>query len=155
MGSIIEQKVFKAGNMVPPGARKRAFMTENTHARIRHDYASWHPDHLDEILKYTNKKNPLEIPYGNKSKFDSAQIIPDAVEESNEHVAEVGKNGNFVIVFDMGYVVGFDAVGKRSTSCVTVVTKQSGEVITVHPGTPWSKPFYDEFGNIDESPVPY
>lgn len=124
------QEIFKPGTAVPPKSRRQAYVTDKTHARIKHDYATWHPDHLDKIERKTSNK----IPYSNKSKFDSAKIIPEAIKKSDKYSALVGNNRNFVIIFDMGYKVGYDSIAERDTSCVTVVTKQTGEVITVYPG---------------------
>jgi hypothetical protein len=66
--------------------------------------------------------------------------VEDAIRKSVEFPAQVedGFNSNFVVVFDMGYEVGYDARGQRRTSTVTVVLNQVGEVITVFPGSPWS-----------------
>jgi hypothetical protein len=129
--------------IVEPCHRSRPFQSVKTHARLKHDYATWHPDHVDKTLSTSSYK----LPYmGNNktgksasSKFDSAKIIEEAISKSYEHVAQVARNGNHVVVFDMGYQVGFDEVAKRRVSVVTVVLKRSGEVITAHPGTPWSR----------------
>ena len=42
------------------------YLTAKTHARLKHDYASWHPDHVSKVLK---KKSP-KLLYQDKSKFD-------------------------------------------------------------------------------------
>lgn len=115
-------------------SRKRPFKTQKTHARLRHDYAVWHSDHLHHVNAMTSHKLPFE----NKSKFDSAKIIDVAIDRSINYPAIEGKNGNHVVTFDMGYLTGFDAKANRRTSAVTVVLKPSGEVITAHPGTSWS-----------------
>lgn len=123
-----------------PSHRRQPFQSERTHARLRHDHALWHPDHVAEAMKAVERNSHRHaIPYSNRSKFDSAAIIDEAIERSYEHIAQVTKNGNHVVVFDMGYEVGFDEKGKRRTSSVTVILRESGEVITVHPGTPWSR----------------
>jgi len=123
--------------VVDPQARPRPFIGRRTHARLRHDYATWHEDHRNDALAASTKLLPFE----DRSKFDSFQIIKEAIDRSVEYSAiiEDGKNRNFVVVFDMGYEVGFDARAKRRTSSVTVVLSPVGEVITVHPGTPWSR----------------
>jgi hypothetical protein len=86
-------------------------------------------------------KTSPKLPYEDRSKFDSNEIIQEAIAKSAEHYATVGdgSNTNRIVVFDMGYEVGFDARAKRRTASVTVVMTDLGEVITVHPGTPWSK----------------
>ena len=116
--------------------RPKPFVGPRTHARLRHDYATWHEDHRTAALKSSKEKLPFE----NRSKFDTFQIVEDAIERSIEFpaVVEDGSNRNFVIAFDMGYDVGYDARAKGRTSAVTVVLSPIGEVITVHPGTPWS-----------------
>lgn len=121
--------------IIEPKYRPRPFLTARTHARLCHDYATWHEAHRREALRATGAK----LPYENKSKFDSSSIISDAISKSHEHPALRAGNGNHVITFDMGHQVGFDAVAKRRTSSVTVVVSPRGEVITAHPGTPWSK----------------
>lgn len=125
---------------VDASRRRKPFLTEKSHARLRHDHAFWHPDHVAKALKSFEKgSHENAIPYSDRSKFDSATIIEEAIARSTNYPAEESKNGNHVIVFDMGYEVGFDERARRRTSAVTVVVKQTGEVITVHPGTPWSK----------------
>ena len=121
--------------IVEPRNRPRPFKTPSTHARLRHDYAIWHSDHVDQVLSMTGPK----LPFSNKSKFDSARIIDDAITKSYEYPALVASNGNHVVVFDMKHQVGFDEVAGRSTSMVTVVLKATGEVITAHPGNAWLK----------------
>jgi hypothetical protein len=120
--------------VIEPRQRIRPFVTPRTHARLRHDWATWHEDHVHEALRPRSKR----LPYEDRSKFDSARIIQDAIERSCEHPAVLAKNGNHVVVFDLGYIVGFDKRANRQTSAVTVVILPNGEVITAHPGTPWS-----------------
>jgi hypothetical protein len=48
----------------------------------------------------------------------------------------VGTNGNFIVLVDFGYDVGFDALWNRRTSIATVIMKATGEIITVFPGRP-------------------
>jgi hypothetical protein len=81
------------------------------------------------------------LPYEDRSKFDSYRIIEDAITASELHPAQVrdGSNKNFVITFDRGYDVRYDAQANRKTSSVTVILSSVGEVITVHPGSPWSR----------------
>lgn len=125
-------------NIIDPGFRRRPFVTQRTHARLRHDHATWHPDHVAGALRAVQKKDLGRIPFSDRSKFDSASIIEEAVQRSYDHSAQVAANGNHVVVFDMGYEVGFDERAKRRTSGVTVVLRPTGEVVTVHPGMPWS-----------------
>ena len=128
---MLEKKTnFSPGLYVAPGARPKAYLTKNTHSSIRHDYATWHPNHLDAIESKQSKK----IPYANKSKFDSSKIIDDAIEKSNLYHAFVAENGYFVVIFDIGYQAGYCSKSMQSTSCVTVITKQTGEVVTAYPG---------------------
>lgn len=121
--------------VIEPKKRRQPYSTARTHARLRHDYATWHDDHQEEALD----AETVALPFADRSKFDSSQIIAEAIVRSYEHPAIVARNGNHVVTFDMGYLVGFDARAQRRTSGVTVVIKPSGEVITVHPGTSWSK----------------
>ncbi len=121
--------------VIEPKSRPRPFSSARTHARLRHDYATWHGDHVNEALRATTNR----LPFADRSTFDSATIIGEAVSRSYEHPAILARNGNHVVTFDLGYQVGFDAFAKRRTSAVTVVIKPSGEVVTVHPGTAWSK----------------
>jgi hypothetical protein len=120
-----------------PNERPKPFITSRTHARLHHDYASWHEDHRSRALASPKP----DLRYENKSKFDTYLIIEDAIKASELHPAQVsdGSNKNFVIAFDMGYDVGYDAQARRKTSSVTVILSSLGEVITVHPGTPWSR----------------
>lgn len=111
------------------------YLTAKMHARLKHDYASWHPDHVSKVLK---NKSP-KLLYQDKSKFDSFSIFHDALQESKKHAAMISENGNHVTVFDMGYLTGYDARARRQTSTVTLVTKANGEVITAYPGTPWAQ----------------
>ncbi|MEW8683440.1 MAG: hypothetical protein AB2536_16190 [Candidatus Thiodiazotropha endolucinida] len=131
--------------VIDPKKRQKPFKSAKTHARLSHDYAFWHHDHLKKTIRSPGNMLPgfqwsksgssiLE-----KSKFDSAKIIDDVIRKSYLYPAVRAKNGNYVITFDMGHFVGFDGIAKRRTTAVTVVTKPSGEVITAHPGTPWSK----------------
>jgi hypothetical protein len=126
--------------VIEPRQRIRPFVTPRTHARVRHDWATWHEDHVHEALRVMSRRLPdqNELPYHDRSKFDSARIIQEAIERSYEHPAVLAKNGNHVVVFDLGYIVGFDKRANRETSAVTVVILPNGEVITAHPGTPWS-----------------
>ena len=121
--------------IIEPGQRPYPRITAKTHARLRHDYATWHPEHVEQV----NRKTSSKIPFSNRSKFDSATIITDAISKSRLYPATVGNNGNYVIVFDMGYLVGFDERSQRQTSTVTVIMEPNGEVVTAHPGAPWSK----------------
>lgn len=99
---------FSQGLYVAPGARPKAYRSKSKeskmidHSRIRHDHATWHPDHLELI----ERKNSTKLPYADRSKFDSTKIIEDAISKSNLHHAYVGKHGNFVVVFDIGYQAG-------------------------------------------------
>jgi hypothetical protein len=124
---------------IEPRDRKPPFKTAQTHARLCHDYAVWHPAHLKQVLAKTSPRLPFEHPRDRKSRFDSATIIDDAIAKSIEHIALVANNGYHIVVFDMGHQVGFDEVAGRSTSTVTVVLKPSGEVVTAHPGNAWIK----------------
>lgn len=121
--------------IIEPKFRPRPFQSARTHARLRHDYATWHPDHMQKALSDQSNR----LPFTDRSKFDSAKIIDDAIKLSYEYPAQVARNGNHVVAFDMGFEVGFDARARRRTSAVTVILTPIGEVITVHPGTPWSK----------------
>lgn len=121
--------------VIPPKSRPRPYLTPLTHARLKHDYATWHPEHVEQTERYQGRT----LPFVRKSKFDSAQFISEAVVRSYDHNATLAKNGNHVIVFDFGHTVGWDEIAKRQTSSVTVVVRPTGEVITAHPGTPWSK----------------
>lgn len=126
--------------IISPGKRRAPCITERTHARLRHDHALWHPDYVSEALSAREKKRPKNsIPFSDRSKFDTAAIIPEAIDRSYEYPAQLARNGNHIVVFDMGYEVGFDERAKRRTSAVTVILRASGEVITVHPGTPWAR----------------
>ncbi|MCG7904716.1 MAG: hypothetical protein JAY60_20115 [Candidatus Thiodiazotropha weberae] len=131
--------------VIDPKKRPKPFKSAKTHARLRHDYAFWHQDHLKKTVRNPGnmlpgfQRNKSGSGILEKSKFDSAEIIDDVIRKSYLHPAVRARNGNYVITFDMGHLVGFDGIAKRRTTAVTVVTKASGEVITVHPGTPWSK----------------
>jgi hypothetical protein len=125
---------------IEPEMRRPPWVSEKTHARLRHDHALWHPEHVARAMKAAERGSHRNaIPYADRSKFDSATIIEEAIPRSFNHAAEAARNGNHVVVFDMGYEVGFDERAKRRTSAVTVVLRESGEVITVHPGTPWAR----------------
>lgn len=114
--------------------KKIPFKSAKTHARLKHDYATWHEEHEDQIMRKTS----LKLPFQNKSKFDSFEVFRDVLKESRKYPAIVAKNGNQVTVFDIGYIAGYDARSKRQTSTVTLVTTPDGEVITAYPGTPWA-----------------
>jgi hypothetical protein len=122
-------------NLILPANRPKPFINPRTHARLKHDYATWHPDHRDKALTTTDR----ELPFSSSSKFDSSEIMTEAIGRSHEHPALLAKNGNHVVTFDMGYDVGFCARSKRRTSAVTVVLTPTGIVITAHPGTSWAK----------------
>jgi hypothetical protein len=115
-------------------ARPRPYQSPRTHARLKHDYATWHEDHVQQVLRKTSPR----LPFQDGSKFDTAIIIDEAITRSYEFPALVAANGNHVVTFDMGYEIGFDARANRRTSAVTVVLTDRGEVITAHPGTSWS-----------------
>jgi hypothetical protein len=123
--------------VVFPNERPKPFIGPRTHARLRHDYGTWHEVHRSQVLA----SREASLPYEDRSKSDSYLIIEDAIKASELHLAQVrdASNKNFVITFDMGYDVGYDAQAKRKTSSVTVILSSLGEVITVHPGTPWSR----------------
>jgi hypothetical protein len=118
--------------VVDPKSRAPAFVGPRTHARLRHDYATWHPAHVSASLGSSVENLPFE----DRSKFDSFHVVDDAITRSGQHPPQVrdGSNQNFVITFDMGYEVGYDARARRRTSAVTVVVSSIGEVITAHPG---------------------
>lgn len=121
--------------VIEPKHRPRPYLTSKTHARLRHDYATWHPDHAAQADRSSSRK----LPFFDKSKFDSAVFINEAITRSYEYPALVAQNGNHVVAFDFGHFIGWDANAKRRTSAVTVVIRPTGEVITAPPGTPWSK----------------
>lgn len=125
--------------VVDPKNKPVPFLTEGSHAALRHDHATWHPDHLDQALAATRpvaKGEPL--PFAGRSKFDSRAILNEVVTRSQAQPGVRALNGYIVTTFDLGYVTGWDARAGRKTTSATVVTKVSGEVITAHPGTPWS-----------------
>ena len=122
--------------IVLPTHRPRPFKGARTHARLRHDHATWHDEHIAAALKASER----ELPFEDRSKFDSFRTIDEAIQRSTEHPAQVmPASPNFVICFDMGYEVGFDARANRRTSVVTVVLTSAGEVLTVYPGKPSGK----------------
>jgi hypothetical protein len=118
--------------VVDPKQKPRPFVSANSHVRLRHDYALWHPDHVDKVLQKTSPK----IPFSTKSKFDSYTIALDVIAKSAEYPAILEDNGLFVTMFDVGYITGFDAKRNSIVSSATVVTKRTGEVVTAYPGIP-------------------
>lgn len=122
--------------VVLPNQRPRPFKGPRTHARLRHDHATWHNDHVAAALRASKH----ELPFDDRSKFDSARLIDEAIERSMDHPAHVMPGSpNYVICFDMGYEVGFDARANRRTTVVTVVLSPTGEVLTVYPGKPQAR----------------
>ena len=118
--------------VVDPKQKPRPFVSANSHTRLRHDYALWHPDHVDKVLQKTSSK----IPFSKKSKFDSYTIALDVIAKSAEYPATLEDNGLLVTTFDVGYITGFDAKRNYRVSSATVVTKVTGEVVTAYPGIP-------------------
>lgn len=118
--------------VVDPKQKPRPFVSADSHARLRHDHALWHPDHVDKVLRKTSPK----IPFLDKSKFDSYTIALDAITKSANYPATLENNGLLVTTFDLGYVTGFDARRNSRVSSATVVTKTTGEVVTAYPGIP-------------------
>ncbi|MDF9798785.1 hypothetical protein OKW21_004048 [Catalinimonas alkaloidigena] len=136
------------------------------HARMNHDYATWHPDphpddadddnpnskpktrYVDKILAKTNARLPgyekrrsghqldNKADSLEKSKFNSFEILEEAVLRSAVYPAIVANNRLLVTTFDMGYVVGYDSQLNSPTSTVTVVTYEDGKLKTVYPGKP-------------------
>ena len=128
---------FKPGTIVAPGMRPPANLTNKgrRHIGSGHDYAIWHDEYIQNTIKLSmNKLIQVEF---KKSKFNSIKILEDAISKSDRHYACVSENGNYCISFDMGYETGYDSLRERLTTCVTVVTKQNGNVVTVHPGLPY------------------
>ena len=136
--------------------RKKPFVTDETHARLKHDYAYWpqDPKHKKQCDLYLKASKKGRLPYqdNQKSKFNSAVIIDEAILKSYKHpgiVSKIKKKNRtevrHVISFDMGYEVGYDVAKGRNTSCVTVVTKENGEVVTVYPGMPGTKEYKKGF----------
>ncbi|MEK6478356.1 hypothetical protein WJR50_12510 [Catalinimonas sp. 4WD22] len=136
------------------------------HARMNHDYATWHPvpnpntddddkpnfkpkkRYLDTVLAKTSARLPgyekrrpshqvdNEADRLEKSKFNSFEILEEAVLRSAVYPAIVANNGNLVTTFDMGYVIGYDSQLNSPTSTVTVVTYKVGKFNTAYPGKP-------------------
>ncbi len=118
--------------LVEPKQKPRPFLSADSHVRLRHDYALWHPDHVDKVLQKTSPK----IPFSDKSKFDSYTIALDAITKSANYPATLENNGLLVTTFDLGHLTGFDARRNTRVSSATVVMKATGEVVTAYPGIP-------------------
>lgn len=71
-----------------------------------------------------------------KSIFNAGQNI-GALIKNAELLAPVAQaRGNYERVFDAGRIIGTDRATRRSTSTYTVITTQSGKLVTAFPGMP-------------------
>ncbi len=118
---------------VPAEKKPTPFLSQSSHARLRHDWALWHPDHVDEVLR----KQSVKLPFVHKSKFHSFAIAEEAIDQSAKYPALKADNGYLITTFDMGYQTGIDFRSNEPVSAVTVVTRPNGEVVTAYPGTSW------------------
>lgn len=74
--------------------------------------------------------------WANKSIFNSADEIPDLIQQATQMPMVKQANGNFARVVDAGRDIGFDRVTGKSTSVYTVITNSEGKLVTSFPGKP-------------------
>jgi hypothetical protein len=123
---------------INPKEKIKPFLNDKSHARLRHDYALWHPEIVEKTINIKDSKNriPYEGPSAKRSRFDSYSIALEAIEKSVNYPSVVNKDGYLETTFSLEYEVGYDVIKECRTKTVTVVTKIDGSVITAFPGLP-------------------
>jgi hypothetical protein len=129
--------------IINPEQKIKPFLNKDSHSRLRHTYALWHPEVKEQRKKEEKRleKNGLgnRIPFENspkKSRFDSYSIALEAIEKSYNYPAVVNQRGYLETTFSLGYEVGYDERRDCRTKTVTIVTTIDGNVITAFPGLP-------------------
>lgn len=89
---------------------------------------------LNHTLKrYTNSGISK---FANKSKFNSSENVVDLIKSSTQQPMVKQANGNFSRTFDVGRKIGTDMTTGNQTSIMTVITNETGNLVTAFPGSP-------------------
>lgn len=93
---------------------------------------------IDDGLAHTLERHTANgmKEWAKKSKFNSADEIPDLIQQATPMPIVKQANGNFARVVDAGWDIGFDKISGKSTSVYTVITNSEGKLVTAFPGKP-------------------
>ena len=74
--------------------------------------------------------------FAHKSKFHRGEDVSALIAAATHHRVILQPNGRLARTYDTGRIIGYDSTAGRQTTVVTVVTDQSGDLVTAFPGEP-------------------